>query len=72
MKDHVHDIAAVRAVVQLYIDGAQGDAAKLKQAFHPDARMFGHIGDMATYVPIGDFIGMVESSPLDGRSELHR
>jgi hypothetical protein len=63
MKDHLQDIADVRAVVQLYIDGARGDAAKLNEAFHPDARMFGHIGEMATYVPIGDFIGMVASSP---------
>ena len=63
MKDHLQDIADVRAVIQLYIDGASGDAAKLKEAFHHDARMFGHIGEMATYIPIGDFIGMVESSP---------
>ena len=63
MKDHLQDIADVRAVVQLYIDGASGDAAKLKEAFHPDARMFGHVGDMETYIPIGDFIGMVEASP---------
>jgi len=63
MKDHLQDIADVRAVVQLYIDGASGDAAKLKEAFHPDARMFGHIGEMALHVPIGDFIGMVEGSP---------
>lgn len=63
MKDQLQDIADVRAVIQLYIEGASGDAAKLKEAFHPDARMFGHIGDMDTYVPITDFIGMVESSP---------
>ncbi len=63
MKDQLQDIADVRAVIQLYIDGASGDAPKLKEAFHPDARMFGHIGDMDTYVPISDFIGMVESSP---------
>jgi hypothetical protein len=25
--------------------------------------MFGHIGEMETYVPITDFIGMVEASP---------
>jgi Putative lumazine-binding len=63
MKDQLQDIAAVRALVQAYIEGASGDAAKLKEAFHPDARMFGHIGEMETYVPITDFIGMVEASP---------
>ena len=44
MKDHLQDIADVRSLVQLYVDGASGDVAKLKEAFHPDARMFGHIG----------------------------
>ena len=60
MKDHLQDIADVRAVIQLYIDGACGDAAKLKEAFHPDALMFGHIGEMNTYVPATDFIAMIE------------
>jgi hypothetical protein len=50
-------------LVQLYVDGASGDVDKLREAFHPDARMFGHIGEMGAYVPIGDFIGMVEGSP---------
>ena len=63
MKDQLQDIADVRAVIQLYIDGASGDAPKLTEAFHPDARMFGHIGEMDTYVPITDFIGMVEGGP---------
>ena len=57
------DLDEVRALVQLYIDGANGDAAKLRKAFHPDARMMGHIGPMDTYVPITDFIAMVESQP---------
>ena len=30
MKDHLQDIADVRAVIQLYIDGAGGDPTKLK------------------------------------------
>ena len=58
-----HDIDEVRALIQLYIEGADGDTAKLKEAFHPDARMFGHIGPMETYMPIGDFISFVETSP---------
>jgi hypothetical protein len=63
MKNHLQDIADVRALVQLYVEGASGDATKLKEAFHPDAHMFGHIGEMDTYIPITDFIGMVDSSP---------
>lgn len=53
----------VRAPIQLCIDGANGDAARLREAFHPDARMFGHIGATETHVPIAAFIGMVEKQP---------
>ncbi len=63
MSDYMNDLDEVRSVIQLYIDGANGDAAKLRQAFHPDARMMGHIGPMDTYVPITDFIAMVEAQP---------
>ena len=57
------DLDEIERVVQLYIDGANGDVAKLEEAFHPDARMFGHIGPMDTYVPIGDFFKIVADSP---------
>ena len=37
--------AEIERVVRLYIDGArEGDAAKLRDAFHEDAWMFGSIG----------------------------
>jgi hypothetical protein len=57
-QDHV-DVARV---VQLYIDGASGDVGKLEEAFHADARMFGHVGDVHTYVPIGEFFKIVANS----------
>ena len=63
MKSHLQDLEAVRALIQLYIDGANGDVAKLKQAFHPDARMMGQIGPTDTYIPIVDFFAMVERQP---------
>ena len=63
MHDHLKDLEDVRAVIQLYIDGSNGDVAKLKQAFHPDARMMGHIGPMDTYIPITGFFEMVERQP---------
>ena len=70
MSTYLQDLEEVRAVIQLYIDGANGDVAKLKQAFHPDARMFGHIGPMDTYVPIGDFIAHGGGPARHGRAEL--
>lgn len=63
MQSHLNDLEAVRALIQLYIDGSNGDVAKLKEAFHPDARMMGHIGPVDTYIPITDFITMVERQP---------
>ena len=60
---HTQDLADVRAVIQLYIDGSNGDADKLREAFHPNAHMFGHIGPMDTYEPITDFIALVAATP---------
>ena len=56
------DRSAIERVVQLYVDGANGDVGKLEEAFHADARMFGHIDDMHTYVPIGEFFKIVANS----------
>ncbi len=50
------EIEAVKAVMQLYIEGADGDVDKLNRAFHPDARMFGHVGDTRRDMPITQFI----------------
>jgi hypothetical protein len=57
------DYDAIERVVQLYIDGANGDVGKLEQAFHADARMYGHVGPMETYVPIGEFFKIVANNP---------
>jgi len=63
MQSHLKDLEEVRAVIQLYVEGSNGDVAKLKEAFHPDARMMGHIGPVETYIPITDFFAMVERQP---------
>ncbi len=60
---HLQDLADVRALIQLYVEGSNGDGDKMRQAFHPDAHMFGHIGPMDTYEPITQFTAMVESHP---------
>ena len=59
----LQDLADVRALIQLYVDGSNGDGDKMRQAFHPDAHMFGHIGTLETYEPITDFTAMVEKQP---------
>ena len=61
MANYLSDVEEVRRIIQLYIDGSNGDVAKLKEAFHPDALMMGQIGPlgMKTYFPFKKFIDMV-------------
>jgi len=59
MSQTIDDHDAITRLVQLYIDGAGGDVAKLRTAFHADARMFGHIGKLEHAIPIGGFFDMV-------------
>src|ERR1700681_3656347 len=49
------DHEGITRVLQLYIDGAaKGDVAKLTEAFHEDARMFGEAGGTRYDEPIGE------------------
>ncbi len=60
------DRAAIEQAVQLYIDGAsKGDAAKLKEAFHDEARLFGSISGQRFDMPIALMIQEVTVNPLD-------
>lgn len=56
----------VAETVQLYIEGvAKGDTAKLEQAFHEDARMYGAVDGKRFDVPIAEMISMIGSQPAD-------
>ena len=60
----IDDYDAIAATVQLYIDGsAEGDAAKLSEAFHSDAQMYGAIGDDRYDEPITEYIKLMAESP---------
>lgn len=57
---------AIAAAIQLYIDGVgQGDAARLGEAFHPDAQMYGAVGDQRLDMPITAFFKHVSEHPAD-------
>jgi Putative lumazine-binding len=62
MAQRIDDLEAITKVIQLYIDGSAGDVAKLKQAFHAEARMYGHIGEVQHAIPISGFIDMVANA----------
>ena len=62
----IEDLDAIGQAVQLYIDAmARGDKAALAEAFHPDARMYGALGEQRYDVPIGEFAEIVAESPAD-------
>lgn len=57
---------AIERTMQLYIDGARdGDAARLREAFHPDARMFGSMAGQRYDTPISEYFAMADGSPAD-------
>jgi hypothetical protein len=66
MTQVIDDYDAIAAVVQLYFDGmADGDRAKLEQAFHADARMFGAVGGNRVDIGMEAFFKMSVKSPMD-------
>jgi hypothetical protein len=64
--DQIDDYDAIAKVLQLYMDGfARGEADKLKEGFHPDARMFGSLGGARYDVPIQALFEMAAHGPAD-------
>ena len=60
------DTEAISNAVQLYIDGARdGDAAKLRDTFDANARMYGNLAGRRFDVPITDYIAMADGAPAD-------
>ena len=64
--DVVADYDAICRVLQLCTEGeAKGDVAKLREAFHADARMFGSLAGTRYDVPIEELFALAESAPAD-------
>jgi hypothetical protein len=58
--------AEITRVVNLYAEGVRdGDAAKLREAFHPQAWMFGSLAGTRYDEPIGELIALVDGKPVD-------
>ena len=69
----VDDYDAIRDVVQLCLDGeAKGDVAKLQEAFHQDAWMFGELAGTRYDVPIQSLFDMAAEGPADTGSYQSR
>jgi Putative lumazine-binding len=62
----VDDYDAITRVAQLCTEGeAEGNVAKLQEAFHEDARMFGSLAGERFDVPIEELFKLAESEPAD-------
>jgi hypothetical protein len=62
----VDDFDAISRVLQKCTEGeAKGDVAKLREAFHEDARMFGSLAGERYDVPIAELFALAESEPAD-------
>jgi hypothetical protein len=56
----------IARTVDLYVEGCRdGDAAKLRQAFHPEARLWGNLAGQRYDEPITELIAMLDGSPVD-------
>jgi len=60
------DTEQITHAVDLYVQGCrEGDAAKLRETFHPDARMWGSLMGQRYDVPISEMIAMFDGKPVD-------
>ena len=62
----------ITRAVNLYIEGVRdGDAARLGEAFHPDAHMWGSIAGQRYDEPVTELIAMVDGKPVDVDGSFH-
>ena len=70
----VVDDEAISTVLRLYIEGAaNGDAGKLRAAFHEHARTYGSLNGTRYDISVPEMISMEERAPRnsDGRYTAH-
>ena len=60
---------AIRSTIQTYFDSSfESSVEKVREAFHPDARITGYVGDQFKEIPLDDYaklIGSLQPSPKD-------
>lgn len=62
-------LAAVRAVIEQYCEGARaGDLARVQATFHPDARMSGYLQGQAMVGTPEPFYDAVRNAPAPAKS----
>ena len=72
MNQTISDLEQINEKIDGYVRGCQtGDEAHLKQAFHPDARMFGALGperhDVAIFDDLSSAVAAEPGGPFSAR-----
>jgi hypothetical protein len=63
MSTRCPELASIRKVIDLYIDGVQnGNLASMRQAFHPQSSMFGYKGKDLFITPIQGLYDYIAST----------
>ena len=66
MAEPIKDYDEIVRVLNLCMEGeAKGDAERLKEAFHEEARMFGEVAGTRYDMPITEFFELAVSEPAD-------
>lgn len=69
MSTRCPELESIRKVIDLYIDGVRnGNVAALRQAFHPQASMFGWKGRDLLITPIQGLYDYIASTPAPATS----
>ncbi len=69
MSSRCPELASIRQVIDLYIDGVRnGNVESLRQAFHPQASMFGWKGSDLFVTPIQGLYDYVAAMPAPAQS----
>jgi hypothetical protein len=56
----------ITAVLGLYIEGAStGDPAKIREAFHPECRLWGTLGGERHDITLDEFVPLIDGAPAN-------
>lgn len=67
------DLDAVRAPLKLYLKGhAEGDSTYMRQAFHPDARIFSLSDGALAHRTAAEFAALFTGGPASDEGDHHR
>ena len=69
---NIDDFDKITLLIKTLIEGeAEGDVSKLREAFHQDARLFGHVNGERYDIPVSEYFDIAASAPANSEGN-HR